>query len=72
MGAVAVRPVPGRPDGSLRSVRPDLLAEYHAAVQLTARLALAQAILRGLTPGQAGRELTVLPRAWGCTSASGR
>lgn len=55
---------PAGPDGRLGSVQPDLLAEHHAATQLTASPALARAILRDLTPCQAGRAVTVLARAY--------
>ena len=55
---------PAGPDGRLGSVQPDLLAEHHAATQLTTDPGLARTVLADLTGGQASQALTVLARAW--------
>jgi tetratricopeptide (TPR) repeat protein len=63
---------PAGPDGRLGSVQPDLLAEHHAVTQLAADPAVADAVLRGLTPVQADQALTVLARAWELDDRAGQ
>jgi tetratricopeptide (TPR) repeat protein len=50
--------------GRLGSVQPDLLAEYHAVIQLAGDLGLAHAVLSAIDGRQAVQALTILGRAW--------